>query len=203
MLARLGWTFTVLKPDIDETPCPSEPPDQYVARLSREKALHVRSSGPLKAVLASGEPALIVAADTTVALDSDILGKPVDAADATAMLRRLSGRAHDVFTGITVCRADTAALETVITATHVYMRAYSESEIDRYVASGDPFDKAGSYAIQHAFFHPVARIEGCYANVMGLPLCTLYGLFAGQGIDPSAALGCDPAAARCVLQRSG
>lgn len=200
ILARLGWTFAVIRPDIDETLLPAEPPDHYVARLSREKALTVRSSPAWENDPESNESALIIAADTTVALDSDILGKPADAAEATAMLLRLRGRAHTVFTGITVCRADTDAIETVVTATQVHMRDYSDAEIARYVDSGDPFDKAGSYAIQHAFFRPVKRIEGCYANVMGLPLCTLYKLLAAQGDESPTTLTCDPAAARCVMQ---
>ncbi|MHB8629790.1 MAG: Maf family protein [Aggregatilineales bacterium] len=200
ILARLGWTFAVIRPDIDETPYPAEPPDQYVARLSREKALIVGSSPAWKNDPESDEPALIIAADTTVALDSAILGKPADAGEATAMLRQLRGRAHTVFTGITVCRADMDDVETVVAATHVHMRHYSDNEIARYVATGDPFDKAGSYAIQHVFFRPVERIEGCYANVMGLPLCTLYGLLATQGVKSATALTCDPAAGRCVMQ---
>ncbi len=200
ILARLGWTFAVIRPDIDETPYPAEPPDQYVARLSREKALIVRSSLVWENDPESDESALIIAADTTVALDSEILGKPADAAEATTMLRQLRGRTHTVFTGITVCRADTNDMETVVTATQVHMRDYSDDEIVRYVTTGDPFDKAGSYAIQHAFFRPVERIEGCYANVMGLPLCTLYRLLAADGVKSPTALTCDSAAGRCAIQ---
>jgi MAF protein len=197
LLARWGWTFAIIKPDIDETPLPVEPPDAYVARLSREKA---RAGRALVAADRVADATLIIAADTTVALGSEILGKPADAAEAIAMLRQLRGRAHMVFTGITVCQADSDAIKTTVTATQVHMRSYSDGEIERYVASGDPFDKAGSYAIQHAFFHPVERIDGCYANVMGLPLCTLYGLLAAQGVEPPTPLACVLAAGQCVMQ---
>jgi len=200
LLARLGWTFAIIKPDIDETPLPGEPPEQYVARLSREKARTVCASIRPDTPSGHGQPALIVAADTTVALGGAILGKPVDADDATAMLRRLRGQRHTVFTGITVCEAATALIETVVTATEVDMRPYSDDEIARYVASSDPFDKAGSYAIQHAFFRPVERLEGCYANVMGLPLCTLHRLLAVHGVEAPAALPCNPLAGQCVMQ---
>ena len=198
LLARVGWAFSVIKPDIDETPLAAEAPDQYVTRLSREKATAAHA---LIASQSRDDPVLIIAADTTVALGSDILGKPVDAADATAMLRRLRGQAHVVFTGITLLRVDTGLVKTTVAATHVCMREYDDDEIAQYVASGDPFDKAGSYAIQHSFFRPVERIDGCYANVMGLPLCTLYNLLREQGVEPSTALLCDPTIANhCVMQ---
>lgn len=198
LLARLGWAFAVIRPDIDETPLPAESPDKYVARLSREKAAAGRA---LITTDSWDDPTWIIAADTTVALGPDILGKPTDVAEATTMLQRLRGQTHVVFTGITVVRVDTGLVKTSVAATEVCMRYYADDEIARYVASGDPYDKAGSYAIQHEFFRPVERINGCYANVMGLPLCALYSLFVAQGVKSMNAVLCDPTVANhCVVQ---
>jgi septum formation protein len=116
---------------------------------------------------------LIVAADTLVVLEGEILGKPTDPAGATAMLRRLRGREHRVLSGLTLLDAISGREATEVVETRVWMRPVSNEEIAAYVASGDPLDKAGAYAIQHPGFHPVARLWGCAANVMGLPLCRL------------------------------
>jgi septum formation protein len=186
LLGSLGIPFTVIKPDIDETQRPNEPPLVYVARLSQQKAEAVAM------MVDNGTQQLILSADTVVILGADtlgvdehgdILGKPVDADDARNMLRRLRGRTHQVCTAMTLYMVESQnrpSLEyhTRITCTDVTMRAYSDSEIDAYIATGDPFDKAGSYAIQHPVFRPVANIDGCYTNVVGLPLCTLKNMLA-------------------------
>lgn len=182
LLASLGLTFTVIKSDIDETQGAGEGPYAYVRRLSIEKAQAVAAR--------LSEPALVLAADTVVILaadtigvteDGDILGKPADAVDARTMLCRLRGRDHVVCTAITLLGLPARQTLTELTRTTVTMRAYSDAEIDAYIATGDPFDKAGAYAIQHEGFHPVERIEGSYSNVVGLPVETLQGLLARFG----------------------
>ncbi len=191
LLTRTGLSFETARPDIDETPLPDELPDTYVARLSLEKSLAV---GDFDGV--------ILTADTTVSDDGAILGKPADVDEATAMLRRLRGRAHTVYTGITLRLPTTHETQTLVMASSVLMRDYSDTEIAQYVASGDPFDKAGSYAVQHAEFHPVAQITGCYANVMGLPLCTVCTLLGDHGMTIPVPVACDPANSRCVVKSS-
>jgi MAF protein len=116
---------------------------------------------------------LVVAADTAVVDGESVLGKPVSAADGVRMLRRLRGRVHQVYTGIAVLKAGTDRAQTDVCVTDVPMRNYSDAEIEAYVASGDPMDKAGGYGIQHAGFHPVETMTGCFASVMGMPLCHL------------------------------
>jgi septum formation protein len=174
LLTGLGITFDIIKPDVDESQHPGEAPFDYVRRLSRFKAETV--------AVGLRQPSAVLAADTVVVLAADtigvdgageILGKPVDAADARTMLRRLRGRAHIVCTALTLLTVPDRREITELTYTTVHMRDYSDAEIDRYIASGDPFDKAGSYAIQNEMFHPVDRIEGSYTNVVGLPLETL------------------------------
>ncbi len=189
LLERIGLSFTIARPDIDESPVADEPPDQYVARLSREKSL------------AMGSPAetLILTADTTVADGDLIVGKPIDAADADATLRALRGRAHKVYTGVTLRAAHTGRMETTVTTTTVWMRDYTDDEIAQYIARGEPFDKAGSYAIHDREFHPVARIEGCYTSVMGLPVCTVCLMLAKFDDAPRPTVACDPATSRCAL----
>ncbi len=165
LLGQLGLRFEVIKPAIDESRLPGEGLEAYVIRLSREKARAVAER------LESGE-ALILAADTIV-IDHEgaLLGKPVDAADARRMLRHLRNREHQVVTAFTLRgRSEDPPAITRRAATSVRMRDYGDAEIEAYIASGDPFDKAGAYAIQNARFHPVERIEGSYSNVVGLPL---------------------------------
>ncbi|MBZ0277737.1 MAG: Maf family protein [Anaerolineae bacterium] len=184
LLASLGITFTIIKPDVDETQFDSEAPLDYVRRLSQAKADAVAES--LKA------PVAVLAADTVVILGADtlgvndqgaVLGKPADAADARQMLQALRGRVHQVCTALTLIAVRPDAPEksfrqTRVTCTDVTMRDYTDAEIDAYIATGDPFDKAGSYAIQHPVFMPVARISGSYTNVVGLPLETLREMLA-------------------------
>jgi MAF protein len=116
---------------------------------------------------------IIVAADTTVVIDGERLNKPIDAADSRKMLRRLRGRVHQVYTGIVLLDTGTGQIITDVAAIDVPMRHYTNDEIDAYIATGDPSDKAGAYAIQHPDFRPVSGLSGCYAGVMGLPLCHL------------------------------
>lgn len=176
LLALGGWVFRVLGAEIDESPLPGEKPPAYVLRLAESKA---------RAVAAGAPPAsLIVAADTTVADDGQILGKPLDAADARRMLQQLRGHAHKVYTAIAVLLSMDGSLLLELGETEVPMRDYSEAEITAYVASGDPLDKAGAYAIQHTGFNPVNGLQGCYANVMGLPLCHLTRALRRLGLPP-------------------
>lgn len=180
LLALTGWQFTVQPADIDESVLPGEAPDAYVLRLAESKA---RAVGHL---VQPGQ--IILAADTTVADGMEILGKPADADEAHTMLLNLRGRMHMVYTAIGVFDTRSSRMITDLCGTRVWMRNYSDEEIVKYIASGDPFDKAGGYAIQHPGFHPVERIEGCYACVVGLPLCHVvraaeqFGMRANQNV---------------------
>lgn len=176
LLQKLGLDFAVMKPQIDESRRPGEPMTAYAERLSRQKAAAV-------AAMLDDEPALIISADTIVALADELLGKPADADDARRMLKKLRRRRHQVYTAFTLHK--TGRRPQIITArvcTDVYMRAYADAEIEAYIASGDPFDKAGGYAIQNQTFHPVARIEGSYTNVVGLPLDELQTALSEFGV---------------------
>jgi septum formation protein len=164
LLALGGWPYRIQPADVDETPLPGELPAAYVLRLAESKA---------RAAAGSWTAQLVLAADTTVVDSGSILGKPRHAAEAREMLLRLRGRSHQVFTALAVLPASGERMSTDLCVTDVPMRAYSEAEIEAYVASGDPLDKAGAYAIQHDGFHPVESLAGCYANVVGLPLCHL------------------------------
>ena len=172
LLASLGIPFTIEKPDIDESQHHGEPPLDYVRRLSQQKAAHVAAR--------VGAGGYILAADTVVILDEVILGKPADTEEARHMLRLLCNRGHRVCTALTLI-APGAAPHTALTCTEVHMRPYSADEIEAYIASGDPFDKAGGYAIQHPEFAPVERIDGSYTNVVGLPLETLRAMLRQAG----------------------
>jgi MAF protein len=165
LLGMMGLAFAVDAADIDERVEEGESPAAMAARLSLAKA---------EAVVAAHPQALIIAADTAVILGAEVLGKPADAAEAVAMLTRLRARRHWVYTGLALRDPAQGRQSVLVAMTPVLMRDYADEEIHRYVATGDPMDKAGAYAIQHAAFDPVARIEGCYTNVMGLPLCHLY-----------------------------
>ena len=167
LLARLGLPFVVRPAHVDEEGLEAAftgAAEDLALHLARQKAQVGHSAAP---------DAIIIAADTTVLLDGVILGKPRDATEAQGMLQRLRGRDHLVRTGVVVQPpGDTSPLARAVT-TRVTMRPYTDDEIARYIATGDPFDKAGSYAIQHPAFQPVAALRGCATNVIGLPLCTL------------------------------
>jgi MAF protein len=170
LLQRLGLAFVVRPAHVDEDGLEAAfagPRAALAEHLAEQKARTIA------ATFAPDVPAVIIAADTTVLLDGQILGKPRDAAEARSMLQRLRGRTHQVYTGLVVLATATGQHLSRTVMTPVTMRAYTDAEIERYIATGDPFDKAGSYAIQHPLFQPVARIQGCATNVIGLPLCTL------------------------------
>jgi len=176
LLALLGLPFIVRPTNVDEVNLVAETPAAMATRLSRAKA---------RAALTDIQSGLIVAADTLVSLDGQVLGKPANADEAIDMLRRLRGRSHHVFSGVTVLVAHSGQEHTILTETTVWVRNYSDAEIAAYVASGDPLDKAGAYAIQYRDFAPVSHVTGCYANVMGLPLCHLYCLLQQIGFAPA------------------
>jgi septum formation protein len=166
LLRLAGYTFTAAQADLDETPLPGEAADAYVRRLAEGKAAAIAARHP---------GAVVLGADTTVVVDGDILGKPADAADAAAMLSRLQGRAHDVFTGVAVRAPDGG--DSAVARTRVWFAAMTGDEIAAYVATGEPMDKAGAYGIQGQASRYVTRIDGSYPNVMGLPVDVVHGLF--------------------------
>ncbi len=172
LLARLDLAPQIRPADIDETPQVGEAPPQLVARLAAAKA---------RAASRGDDAEIVLAADTTVALDGVALGKPHDEADAAAMLRRLSGRTHAVHTAVAVRRGDTevAAMAT----TEVTFRALSDTEVAWYVATGEPRDKAGAYALQGAGAALVATISGADTTVIGLPLTTTVELLGRVGVE--------------------
>jgi len=171
LLAEAGLAFDVAGVDIDETPRPGEAPQEYVSRLAREKALAARAQHPTAAVLG---------ADTTVVLGDEIFGKPADDADAKRMLDRLSGRSHDVLTGVALVWP--GGERVAIDRTAVWFRTLSSSDIEHYVASGEPRDKAGAYAIQGLAGRFVERIDGSHSNVVGLPMAVVLQLLRDAGL---------------------
>jgi len=178
LIKLLGLPVATTAADIDEMPLPGERADAMALRLSVEKA-RAASSDILLPV-----SCILLASDTVVSLDGQPLGKPRDAAEARSMLQRLRNRTHQVYTGIALIDTDTDRLITDIASSDVRMRAYSDEEIEAYIASGDPFDKAGAYAIQHEGFHPADRFDHCFANVMGLPLCHVVRTLRQLGVEP-------------------
>ncbi|MGC9946774.1 MAG: Maf family protein [Bryobacteraceae bacterium] len=162
ILQQAGIPFVVRPMDVDETPQPGEAAREYVTRIAREKAR----------AAAAGHGEIVLAADTTVAIQGEILAKPLDEADARRMLRMLSGQRHEVLTGICL-RAAHRTIEDCA-ETSVWFAELSREEIAEYAASGEPMDKAGGYAIQGLASKFVRRIEGCYFNVMGLPVALVY-----------------------------
>lgn len=165
ILRDAGFSFTVMSSAIDETPIPGESGQDLVQRLADAKA-------ELVAARAVG-PAMVVAADTVVLIDGEILGKPRTTEDARHMLTKLSGHVHSVVTGVTVIRLPDAERRSFVETTHVHFGPLSAEELDRYLATEEPSDKAGAYAIQGRAGRYVSRIEGCYFNVVGLPLARL------------------------------
>ncbi|MDP9052874.1 MAG: Maf family protein [Acidobacteriota bacterium] len=162
LLAAAGIEFTVRVTDIDETPRECEAARDYVLRVAGEKARAVKTE--------PGE--IVLAADTTVVLDGQILGKPADAADAVRMLRALAGRRHEVMTGICLRQGDRVLTDCAATA--VWFHPLAQAEIEDYVASGEPMDKAGAYGIQGLASRFIERIEGSYSNVVGLPVALVW-----------------------------
>jgi septum formation protein len=165
ILHDAGLSFSVLSSAVDETPMPGESPAELVQRLADAKAELVSA----RAVA----PAIIIAADTEVVLDGHVLGKPRTSEDARQMLTKLSGRKHSVLTGVTLVRLPDVEQRRFVETTHVHFAPIPDEEVTRYVASGEPFDKAGAYGIQGRAGRFVPRIEGCYFNIVGLPLARL------------------------------
>ena len=189
----MGVSFQVVRVHVDETPRPGEDPLALARRLSQAKA-----------GAAANAHGVILAADTVVVVDDTLLGKPRDAAEATAMLRMLRNRWHHVYTAVTLLDRTEGWEKTVVEGSRVHLRDYSDDDIAEYVASGDPLDKAGGYAIQHAIFAPVDRVEGCGANVMGLPVATVTCLLRECGIvvpvQPPAV--CKPVLGHCCWKNT-
>jgi|CXWL01.1.fsa_nt_gi septum formation protein len=172
LLAALGLSFTVRPADLDESQLPGEDPEAYVLRLARDKA---------RADARPGE--LVLAADTTVVLAGEVLGKPADADEAAAMLRRLAGQTHRVLSGIALFDASADRMAAAVDRTEVEITSMSDSEIAWYVATGEPMDKAGAYAAQGLGSLFVGRVRGNHYNVVGLPVPEVYRLFARLGHD--------------------
>ena len=165
LLARAGVAFEVVPADIPEDARPGETPAALAERLAREKAQAVATR------IGAAPPRLVLGADTIVVIDGDVLGKPKDPNDAVRLLGRLVGREHRVLTGVALVASDRPEhAATVVVTSRVVMRAAGREEIERYVASGEPLDKAGAYAAQGEGRRFIARIEGSESNVIGLPL---------------------------------
>jgi len=163
LIALGNWKFTVAVSDVDETQLADEAPADYVLRLAQAKALAVAEKAHSENI--------IIGSDTAVVDGTSILGKPKDGEDAARMLNQLRGHTHQVYTAVAFYRVSDGKMLTELCITDVPMRAYSDDEILAYVQTGDPLDKAGAYAIQHPDFQPVESMRGCYASVMGLPMC--------------------------------
>ena len=186
LLGALGLDFAVAPADLDE--------EGIAAGKAPAAGALAVASGKADVVAAREPDAVVLAGDTIVALDGAVLGKPRDAQDARRMLVALCDRTHEVFTAVVVRAGGTARTE--VDGSVVRMRAYAAPEIERYVATGAPLDKAGAYGVQDGVFDPVAAIDGCYCNVMGLPLWTVTRLLGDAGC--AAPRGPDQAFARCA-----
>lgn len=167
LLSLCGYPFQVLAAAVDETSVDIPDPSTNTIRTARLKAEVIANRLPRS----GGQRVIIIAADTIVALENQMLGKPADSAEARRMLRALRGREHKVYTGMVLLDLGTEAEVTAVHAASVQMRPYTNQEIERYIASGDPLDKAGAYAIQHPQFKPVAALDGCFLGVMGFSVC--------------------------------
>jgi septum formation protein len=180
ILRNAGIQFEIRKTDVDESRIVGELPGDYVRRLALAKALSAATEyrDPL-------DETLILGADTVVVVDADILGKPASQDDARSMLRRLSGRIHEVHTGLALLRKPGAEQRVVEEITRVHFAPLTDREIEDYIATGEPFDKAGAYGIQGIGGRYVTRIEGCYFDVMGLPLARLWSLLRELGWENS------------------
>ncbi len=185
LLAQAGYTFEVRPAHLPEDPRPGEEPISYVTRLAREKAEAVYRELAGSSAMAGQDGGLVVlGADTTVVVDGAMLAKPEDAADAMSMLRKLSGTTHRVITGVAVVTAKRTEVAAEVTV--VRFLTLGDEEIAAYVATGEPMDKAGAYAIQGRAARWIPRIEGCYFNVVGLPLALVAAMLEGLRISRSA-----------------
>jgi septum formation protein len=190
LLPLLGLPFVLKSVDVEEQAFAGESPTEFVLRMSRAKA------SALRGVRADE---LVLGADTIVVLEGVTLGKPSDPDDAARMLRQLRGRAHSVYTAISVWQPSNRRMVSEMAESRVWMRDYTDTEIADYVATGDPLDKAGAYAIQHPQFDPVARVEGCWLTVVGFPLCHLGRALAQFGVVVPANV---PGACQAFSQRA-
>ena len=193
MIQALGLAVSVVDPGSGEgPPSDGESPEAYVVRQSIVKANAAAGQHPASVVLA---------ADTAVVDGDAVLGKPATAAEAVETLERLRGRTHRVVTGVTALEARSGQTHSAVKSSDVLMRRFSDEEIARYVASGEPLDKAGSYGVQDAAFSPTERVDGCYLNVMGLPLCEIPALLTGLGVEAPFREGWTPPSEclRCPL----
>jgi septum formation protein len=175
LLGDAGVTFTVMPADLDESARPGESPRALVLRLAREKAEAVAAK------LGRSPGRFVLGSDTIVVLGEDVLGKPRDAAHAEALLARILGRRHTVLTGVALVDATSGAVRTCCVASDVVMRAASEGEVRAYVATGEPLDKAGAYALQGEGRKFVERVVGSETNVIGLPLDETLALLRAAG----------------------
>ena len=174
-MAALDWPVEVVAPvGAEAARTDGDTPEDLALRRSSAKAKEVAADRT--------GPSLVVGADTVVAFNGEVLGKPGTAADAERMLRLLRGRTHRVITGVTVIDVQSQRLSALSRSTDVAMRQYTDSEVAAYVASGEPFDKAGGYAVQDEAFRPAHRVDGCYLNVVGLPMCDLITLLERHGL---------------------
>ena len=169
ILNSVGWEFTKVVPDIDETERENEPPEEYVQRLAEEKAIAVGSPDP---------GMIVLAADTTVVIDEQIIGKPIDLEDARRMLKMLSGRWHDVLTGVAV--RQNGNISVGMERTGVKFASMNYAEIEFLAQMGDPLDKAGAYAVQAQAALFIEQIRGDYWNVVGLPISLVYRLIKNE-----------------------
>ncbi len=184
LLGLLGYPFASMAADVDEEAITTPDPAENVVDTAVLKAAAIAAQLPRR----PGRRQIILAADTTVALDNAMLNKPADAVEARKMLAALRNRSHKVLTGYILWDTLSGKKQTGASTAVVAMRPYSDQEIDDYIATGDPMDKAGAYAIQHPEFQPAARIDGCYLNVMGLPVCDLILALARFGVPARADL---------------
>lgn len=185
LIKLLGYSVQAVSADVDEASVTEPDAAVNVVGTARLKAVKIaeqwrQSNG--------NDDVVIVAADTTVALAGEMLGKPVDVADAWRMLKALRNCSHEVHTGVVLLALGSGREVSGVNTAVVTMRDYSNVEIEAYIASGDPMDKAGAYAIQHPTFQPVARLDGCFTGVMGLSICHLLQLFSQLGVAMQADL---------------
>lgn len=176
ILRNAGLEFDVRVAGVDESRLGQETPEGYVRRLAETKALAVAALER-----EAGERAVVIGADTTVVAGGAMLEKPVDADDARRMLRLLSGRSHDVLTGVALVRMPDRERISFVESTRVIFASLTDEQIDSYIATGEPFDKAGAYGIQGIGGTFVSKIEGCYFNVMGLPLSRVWQALLAMG----------------------
>lgn len=175
LLASMGIPFDIHPSNVPEVHRPGELPEDYVARLSRDKA---------DAIAKQHHTRWVIGADTTVLLDDELLEKPKDREDALRILRTLSGRTHMVYTGVTLVNRERGYSETRVGESEVRMLTLSEEDIARYVDTGEPMDKAGAYAVHGIGAMFIDSIHGSYTNVVGLPLALLFQMLRRAGIDP-------------------